>query len=115
MRACAPAQLPVLQARATAMFWRCLCCLQQLSQRPHVEVMHARRWPSIRRCLHAAAYNAACLASVSPTAHHCVQSEGAEVVIALTHMRLPNDLRLAENIPGIDLVLGGVSGTGCGR
>ncbi len=30
------------------------------------------------------------------------------MVIALTHMRLPNDLRLAENVPGIDLVLGGV-------
>lgn len=57
---------------------------------------------------------AACLAAVSPTAHHCVQSEGAEVVIALTHMRLPNDLQLAENVPGIDLVLGGVRPTGCG-
>lgn len=30
------------------------------------------------------------------------------MVIALTHMRLPNDLRLAEGVPGIDLVLGGV-------
>ncbi|KAI7838764.1 hypothetical protein COHA_007557 [Chlorella ohadii] len=36
-----------------------------------------------------------------------LRAEGAEVVIALTHMRLPNDLRLAENVPGIDLVLGG--------
>ena len=40
--------------------------------------------------------------------HRALQAEGAEVVIALTHMRLPNDLRLAEGVPGIDLVLGGV-------
>lgn len=36
-----------------------------------------------------------------------LQAQGAEVVIALTHMRLPNDLRLAQSAPGIDLVLGG--------
>ena len=27
--------------------------------------------------------------------------------MALTHMRLPNDVRLAGGVPGIDLVLGG--------
>jgi 2',3'-cyclic-nucleotide 2'-phosphodiesterase (5'-nucleotidase family) len=28
-------------------------------------------------------------------------------VIALTHMRTPNDIRLAESVPEIDLILGG--------
>jgi 5'-nucleotidase len=28
-------------------------------------------------------------------------------VIALTHMRTPNDIRLAENVPEVDLILGG--------
>jgi len=28
-------------------------------------------------------------------------------VIALTHMRWPNDIRLAENVSEIDLILGG--------
>jgi 2',3'-cyclic-nucleotide 2'-phosphodiesterase (5'-nucleotidase family) len=36
-----------------------------------------------------------------------LQDRGAEVVLALTHMRLPNDLRLAGAVPGIDVVLGG--------
>ena len=35
------------------------------------------------------------------------QAQGAEVVLALTHMRLPNDLRLASGVPGLDAVLGG--------
>lgn len=29
------------------------------------------------------------------------------MVLALTHMRLPNDLKLAAAVPGIDAVLGG--------
>ena len=32
---------------------------------------------------------------------------GCEYVIALTHMRTPNDIRLAENVPELDLILGG--------
>jgi len=36
-----------------------------------------------------------------------LRSQGAEVVIALTHMRLPNDERLASLVPELDLVLGG--------
>jgi 5'-nucleotidase len=32
---------------------------------------------------------------------------GCEYVIALTHMRTPNDIRLAESVPEIDLILGG--------
>lgn len=36
-----------------------------------------------------------------------LREQGADVVIALTHMRLPNDVRLARNVPEIDLVLGG--------
>ncbi|XP_067120161.1 snake venom 5'-nucleotidase-like isoform X1 [Centruroides vittatus] len=33
--------------------------------------------------------------------------EGVDYVIALTHMRTPNDCRLAENVDEIDLILGG--------
>jgi len=33
--------------------------------------------------------------------------QGAEFVVALTHMRGPNDRRLAEQATGIDLILGG--------
>jgi len=36
-----------------------------------------------------------------------LRAEGADYVIALTHMRWPNDTRLAENVQEIDLVLGG--------
>ena len=35
------------------------------------------------------------------------QDKGCDFVIALTHMRTPNDIRLAENVPEIDLILGG--------
>jgi 5'-nucleotidase len=31
---------------------------------------------------------------------------GAQLVVALTHMREPNDIRLAAEVEGIDLVLG---------
>uniref|UniRef100_A0A061QQ45 5'-nucleotidase n=1 Tax=Tetraselmis sp. GSL018 TaxID=582737 RepID=A0A061QQ45_9CHLO len=34
-------------------------------------------------------------------------ANGAQVVIALTHMRVPNDMRLAAEVPEIDLILGG--------
>ena len=33
--------------------------------------------------------------------------QGCDYVIALTHMRTPNDVRLAESVDEIDLVLGG--------
>ncbi|KAK4310995.1 hypothetical protein Pmani_017489 [Petrolisthes manimaculis] len=36
-----------------------------------------------------------------------LRAEGCDYVIALTHMRTPNDIRLAENVDGIDLILGG--------
>ncbi|XP_022779638.1 5'-nucleotidase-like isoform X2 [Stylophora pistillata] len=36
-----------------------------------------------------------------------LRQEGAEFVVALTHMREPNDRRLAEQVTGIDLILGG--------
>ncbi|XP_052816876.1 mannosylglucosyl-3-phosphoglycerate phosphatase-like [Mya arenaria] len=36
-----------------------------------------------------------------------LREEGAELVIALTHMRWPNDRKVAEDIPGVDIVLGG--------
>ena len=35
------------------------------------------------------------------------EDQGAHVVIALTHMRDENDLRLAKEVPEIDLLLGG--------
>jgi 2',3'-cyclic-nucleotide 2'-phosphodiesterase (5'-nucleotidase family) len=33
--------------------------------------------------------------------------QGCRTVIALTHMRTPNDLRLAKEVEEIDLILGG--------
>jgi len=36
-----------------------------------------------------------------------LRAEGVDYVIALTHMRWPNDIRLAENVEEIDLILGG--------
>ena len=36
-----------------------------------------------------------------------LKDAGAEIVIALTHMRLPNDVILAEKVKGIDIILGG--------
>ena len=36
-----------------------------------------------------------------------VVGAGCEYVVALTHMRTPNDIRLAESVPEIDLILGG--------
>ncbi len=33
--------------------------------------------------------------------------QGCKIVIALTHMRTPNDLRLAKEVEEIDLILGG--------
>jgi len=36
-----------------------------------------------------------------------LRAQGAEMVIALTHMRNPNDLRLAREVPELDLILGG--------
>lgn len=33
--------------------------------------------------------------------------EGCKFVIALTHMRMPNDIRLAKEVEEIDLILGG--------
>ncbi|CAG0894512.1 unnamed protein product [Darwinula stevensoni] len=40
-------------------------------------------------------------------AHYLKVEQGCEFVIALTHMRLPNDIRLLELAPSVDLVLGG--------
>ena len=36
-----------------------------------------------------------------------LRGKGCQLIIALTHMRTPNDLRLAANSPEIDLILGG--------
>ncbi|KAK7079008.1 hypothetical protein SK128_013735 [Halocaridina rubra] len=36
-----------------------------------------------------------------------LRNEGCDYIIALTHMRTPNDIRLAENVDEIDLILGG--------
>nr|CAB3242670.1 apyrase-like [Phallusia mammillata] len=36
-----------------------------------------------------------------------LRAEGADFVIALTHMRWPNDERLARLVPDVDLILGG--------
>ncbi|XP_065915509.1 5'-nucleotidase-like [Dysidea avara] len=34
-------------------------------------------------------------------------AEGCDLIIALTHMRMPNDVRLAESVSEIDIILGG--------
>uniref|UniRef100_F6SKP5 5'-Nucleotidase C-terminal domain-containing protein n=3 Tax=Ciona intestinalis TaxID=7719 RepID=F6SKP5_CIOIN len=36
-----------------------------------------------------------------------LRADGADLVIALTHMRWPNDIRLARMVPDIDIILGG--------
>ncbi|XP_028410070.1 uncharacterized protein LOC114532703 [Dendronephthya gigantea] len=36
-----------------------------------------------------------------------LRQEGCDFIIALTHMREPNDIKLAENVPEINLILGG--------
>ncbi|XP_050523089.1 mannosylglucosyl-3-phosphoglycerate phosphatase isoform X2 [Daktulosphaira vitifoliae] len=36
-----------------------------------------------------------------------LKEDGCDYVIALTHMRMPNDIKLAENVNEIDLILGG--------
>ncbi|KAK9503675.1 hypothetical protein O3M35_010185 [Rhynocoris fuscipes] len=36
-----------------------------------------------------------------------LKQEGCDLVIALTHMRMPNDIKLAESCDEIDLILGG--------
>ena len=36
-----------------------------------------------------------------------LKKDGCDIVIALTHMRLSNDVILARNVPEIDLILGG--------
>jgi len=40
-------------------------------------------------------------------ARNLKQAKGCNVVIALTHMRTPNDRRLAHEVEEIDLILGG--------
>jgi len=36
-----------------------------------------------------------------------LQDDNCDIIIALTHMREPNDIRLAREVDGIDLILGG--------
>lgn len=36
-----------------------------------------------------------------------LRRDGAELVVALTHMRVPNDERLAKEVPDIDIICGG--------
>jgi len=36
-----------------------------------------------------------------------LRAEGCDVVVALTHMRAPNDLLLGAEVPEIDIILGG--------
>lgn len=36
-----------------------------------------------------------------------LRNEGCDLIIALTHMRTPNDCKLAKNSSGIDIILGG--------
>lgn len=36
-----------------------------------------------------------------------LRDEGAELIVAVTHMRLPNDQLFAQSVEGVDLILGG--------
>ena len=36
-----------------------------------------------------------------------LQELNVDVVIAITHLRMPNDILLAKEVPGIDVILGG--------
>jgi 5'-nucleotidase len=38
---------------------------------------------------------------------HLLRAQGCKVLVALTHMRMPNDRRLAVQVPEIDIILGG--------
>lgn len=46
-------------------------------------------------------------ADVGARAAADLRAAGADVVIALTHMRTANDVALGAAVPGIDLILGG--------
>ena len=43
--------------------------------------------------------------TLSPSLPYCHQ--GCDLVVAVTHMRWPNDRRLAREVPEIQLILGG--------
>lgn len=40
-------------------------------------------------------------------AHYLKDSLGCDLIIALTHMRVPNDRKLSMEVPEIDIILGG--------
>lgn len=40
-------------------------------------------------------------------ARNLKEIQGCKIVVALTHMRTPNDIRLAKEVDEIDLILGG--------
>jgi hypothetical protein len=48
-----------------------------------------------------------CPAPHPNAATHQAQAAGADIVVALTHMRAPNDVQLAQQVAEIDVVLGG--------
>ena len=57
-------------------------------------------------------FNSLCLTltfslSLSLPAPPSLQIKGCDLIVALTHMRVPNDVRLAKEVPEIHLILGG--------
>lgn len=40
-------------------------------------------------------------------AHHALMDNGADLTIAITHQDMPDDVRLVQELPGLDLVIGG--------
>jgi 2',3'-cyclic-nucleotide 2'-phosphodiesterase (5'-nucleotidase family) len=40
-------------------------------------------------------------------AHHTLMENGSDLTIAITHQDMPDDVRLAQEVPGLDLVIGG--------
>ena len=45
--------------------------------------------------------------SANTLADDLKDNQNCDIVIALTHMRQPNDIKLAENSPRVDVILGG--------
>merc|ERR1711963_1068566 len=53
------------------------------------------------------AWSVAKVIRLAPSMYVAKKKQGAEIVIALTHMRAPNDELLAHEVPEVDLILGG--------
>lgn len=64
-------------------------------------------WLATLNCVDPAQVRYTDYVEVARTLERQLRSQGCDLVIALTHMRGPNDKRLAQEVRGLDLVLGG--------